>query len=127
MTDRNPRRDRPCNDIEESHAIRDHDSNMPPLIGQQLRDRERRQLTVPCPESNQNMRHDGLADVVGRGSHDSPNEDQNVAQEDEGSPAEEITVSSADHEGDGCGGDVDGRNPVRYWLVMRIARIAQTR
>ena len=112
MNNGNPRSDRPNNDREEDHPVRNDDRKMPPLIRQKLRECKRGELTVACSEAYEDVSSDGLANVVRCCSHNGADEDEDVAEEDEISAAEEIAIGSADHEGDRSASSVDRCDPV---------------
>lgn len=92
---------------EESHTVDDDNANMSPVVRQKFWKRKRGQLTVASTESNQDMAHDRLSDVVGGSSEDGTNEDENVSCKNEPSTAEQVTVGAAYHKGDSKGSDVD--------------------
>lgn len=97
--------------VEEDQTIGQHNGPVPKLVGKQFWQRKRSKLAVPGAETDHDMRGDGLADAVRRSSNDAANEDQDVAEQDEVSPSEEIAVGTANHESNCPTSGVDGRDP----------------
>lgn len=112
MTDSNPRSHRSSYYGKECNAISDDNTNMSPPVWQQLWNRKCGQLAISSSEADHRMSYNGLANVMGCRAYDSSNENKNVACQDEPSTAEQVAISTADHEGDCHSGDVHRSDPV---------------
>jgi hypothetical protein len=83
---------RPDYDGKQNHSVGNDHSKMTPLVWKKFRRCERGQLALASTEPKQDMCSNGLTQRFRGAAEDGPNEDENVARQDEISAAKQVAA-----------------------------------
>lgn len=103
--------DRSDDNVKVDTSIGNDYTNVSPFVRKQFGQRKRCNLTVASTEAEYCVSGNGLLDRLRCSAKNRPDQHEDVSKQDERAASKQVTVRTANHEGDGTTQAVDGSDP----------------